>query len=90
MPKLNQTVEFEFMQRVRNKITGVEGLVTAYALYATGCTHYSVTQEGLDKDGKPYEAAWNDALYLKAVKPPPETSGLEARGGPSDDPPTGM
>jgi len=90
MPELYKTVEFYLLQKVRNKITGVEGVITAYAIYATGCIHYAVNRVGLDKDGKPFEVTWNDALYLEAVAPAPEARDKERSGGPSDDPPSGL
>lgn len=44
--------------RVRDAITGFEGIATAKHEYLNGCVRYSV--EAPDKDGKPDEYAFDD------------------------------
>lgn len=48
-----------FGKRVRDKITGFTGVITARCDYMYGCTQYGVTPE-VDKEGKLKDTAWFD------------------------------
>ena len=67
--------------RVREDISGYEGVVVARSEYLWGCVTYWVKAEGLDKDGKPHEGEWFDAERLTPVRAPSKPLG-SVTGGP--------
>ncbi|OJY68677.1 MAG: hypothetical protein BGP16_05425 [Sphingobium sp. 66-54] len=74
--------------RVRDKITGVEGIVIGITDWLTACRHIGVKREGVDKDGKPWEMMWFDEPNVTVIQPgvyapaqPDPATGLKA-GGP--------
>lgn len=52
-------------RKVRDKVTGFEGIVTGRATYLTGCDQYSVAAQS--KDGKAADVAWYDKGRLEVV-----------------------
>jgi len=84
----------ELGDKVKDVITGFEGIVTARASYLTGCDQLCVQPQGLDKDQKPIESRWYDenrlvvtqasAVQLATVPFAPQ---LRAGGGPQDEAP---
>lgn len=54
-------------QRVRDEITGFEGIATARAEYLNGCIQYCVQPKGLEK-GQIIESQYIDQGQLKIVK----------------------
>ena len=69
----------ELGQKVKDNITGFEGLVVARIEYLNGCIQFQVQPSKL-KDGKPLEAEWIDEQRLT-------TKGKAERGGSGDIPP---
>lgn len=72
--------------RVRDVITGFEGIATGRTTYLNGCVHVSVTASAL-KDGEP-KVEWFDeqrveVLELDAFKPQPSPAEV---GGPAPGP----
>ena len=66
-------------QKVKDSITGFEGIAIAKAIYLNGCVSYQVKSQTL-KDGKTIEAEWFDEQRL--------TIRSKAKaGGPQDHPP---
>ncbi len=65
--------------KVKDSITGFEGIVTGIGRYLNGCVLVSVTSTDL-KDGKPIESQWFDEQRL--TEEPAATS-----GGPRSAPP---
>jgi len=53
--------------RVRDKISGFEGIVTGSVYYITGCNQYLIQPKGDDPSKKP-EANWFDEGRLETVK----------------------
>ncbi len=53
-------------KRVRDKVTGLEGVVTGKATYITGCDQVCV-QPKVDKDGKYTEGRWIDITRVEVV-----------------------
>lgn len=73
-------------ERVRDKITGLEGVVIGRTAWFTGCTTYGVQPSGLH-DGKPLDPQWLDGIRL--VPAPGEVGPVRApsdNGGPSPTP----
>lgn len=52
--------KYNFGDLLRDKVTGLEGIVQAYTFYATGCLHYGLQPVGLIKheSGKLEEHPW--------------------------------
>ena len=57
--------KFEFGDKVRHIILGIEGIVMAYTFYSTGCVHYGVQRQELDEDGNARNWLWYDENRLK-------------------------
>lgn len=55
--------------RAREKITGIEGIVTGITHWLTGCDHIAIKRPGIDKDGKPWELLWFDEPNVELVAP---------------------
>jgi hypothetical protein len=76
--------------KVKDSISGIEGLVTARFEYLYGCVRCEVQPEGVDKDGKPFESIVVDEQRLSLVKPTkPKVSSDSTPGipgGPRDAP----
>lgn len=53
---------------VKDKISGIEGVVTSRTEYMNKCIRLGVTPTGLDKDKKPYEAIWIDEEQLSVLR----------------------
>lgn len=68
-PLDNQRIPFE--TKVRDKYTGLEGIVTGISRYVTGCDQYLLTQP-VDKDGKHVTAHWTDDHRLTVVEKAPK------------------
>jgi len=67
-------------QKVRDKITGLEGIATARTEFLYGCVRVLIDPEGLH-DGKPIESQWLDEQRLEE-KPTAKI------GGPGSAPPS--
>jgi hypothetical protein len=83
---------FPLGARVRDTITGYEGIITARTEFINGCKRYAVQSENLDKDGKIVEPCWLDEEQLVA-KGKPLALTQRPTGGPRPDappPPKGM
>ena len=79
--------KFEFGDLVKDTVSGFEGIVMVRALYSTGCTHYGLAPEELDKDGKVREWEWFDQSRLKlSVQDKIDFKLEEATGGPAPHP----
>ena len=57
----------EIGDRVKDVITGLEGIATGKTEYLNGCRQFYVQPEGL-KDGKPIEGVWVDEQQLSVTK----------------------
>ena len=67
--------------RVKDKVTGFCGLVTAKTTWMNGCVRVGVQSEKL-KDGIPQEVQWIDEAQLTVVKRGIVKPGYEDTGGP--------
>ena len=59
---------FDLGDRLRDKITGLEGIATAKVNYVNGCLHYGVTPKKEKKEKEQPEAEYIDSKLLELVK----------------------
>jgi hypothetical protein len=73
--------------RVKDNITGFQGIVTAKTDWKNGCTRFGIQSEKLH-DGKPIEVEWFDEDQCSIVLEDAAPNGKreERRGGPRQDP----
>lgn len=55
-------------QRVRDRITGFQGIAESRHEYLNGCVRYGIQPEGLDKDDKMKEVKVIDEPQLEVVR----------------------
>ena len=75
--------------RVRDTISGYEGIVTARSAYLNGCVSFCVAAEKLNKDGAVPDAVWFDEqriVLCKAAADSPQPA-VATAGGPQPRPP---
>lgn len=72
--------------KVRDKVTGFEGIATAKVEYITGCDQYCVNP-GVGKDGEIREGVYIDVMRLEVVDQgiSIEVSATAKPGGPQMD-----
>ncbi len=81
--------------KVKDVVSGFEGVAMGRAEYLTGCTQYLVAPVKLDKDNKLGDAHWFDEGRLSITAPPTKvlaSVGKQpqvANGGPQSDAPRG-
>jgi len=56
--------------KIRDKITGLEGIATSKVEFLNGCVQYSIQPQGLTKDGTPKEPDFVDDQQIEIIKPP--------------------
>lgn len=59
-------VRFEFGDRVQDRVTGFQGIVTGFITYITGCDQYLVNPPA--KDGAYIDGQWLDDVRLNLVE----------------------
>ena len=76
--------------RVRDKVTGHEGITSAYCVYLYGCAQYNIVGES--KDGKIGDTYWFDEGRIEFVSNGvnPEEVLAEKNGGPQREAPNGI
>ena len=83
-------MEIRLGQKVRDLVTGLEGIVTGRCEYLNGCVQYHL-KPTLDKDGKTVDGDWIDITQLEVVGQGlvREESGAWIPGGPVMEAPPG-
>lgn len=74
--------QFDFNQKVKDKVTGFEGIVLGRTEYATGCVQFGVCPTKVKDDGSLPDWNWLDGSRLIAV---PNDDGIavgKESGGP--------
>ena len=61
--------KFEHGNKVKDRVTGFEGIITGHSDYMNGCDHYLV-QPPVTKEGAFQEAKWFDEADLQLVEEP--------------------
>lgn len=82
---------FEIDDKVRDRITGLEGIVIGITMWTTGCAR-AVVQPRIDKEGKVPESISIDVLSLEMVKAGPRHEApapVASIGGPRPTPTRG-
>jgi hypothetical protein len=80
--------EFQFNQKVRDKVTGFEGIILGRTEYATGCIQYGVCPSKLTADGKVPDWHWFDGGRLIEVISDGEIKVDKEAGGPHPSAPS--
>lgn len=75
--------EINLGDRVREKLSGVEGVVIGITHWITSCDHIGVKRQGVDQNGKPWELLWFDEPHIEVLE-------RAAVAAPAVDPATGM
>ena len=65
---MTQFQTIELGDRVRDPITGYQGVAYAVTTWLNGCVRFGVQPEKLDKDGKVQQELWFDQTQLRVVK----------------------
>lgn len=75
---------FKFSQedKVKDTITGFEGVVIARTDFINGCIRYGIQSIKLDKEGKPIDVEYFDEQQLVLVKAKPAPKKEKRSGGP--------
>lgn len=79
--------------KVKDKVTGIEGVITSVSFDLYGCVQ-TIVVRGLDKDGKKHESCWFDIARLELTSKKPvmvipdfiEGAVAEGRKGPTEKP----
>jgi hypothetical protein len=50
----------ELGDKVKDSMSGIEGIAFARTAYLTGCDHIGIKQSGVNKDGKSHDLHWVD------------------------------
>lgn len=74
--------------RVRDKVTGYEGIVTGYCEYLYGCAQYAINP-GKNKDGKLDEICWFDEGRIEVIGEGIHAAEVTAAKPGADTPPPG-
>jgi hypothetical protein len=85
-----QKVEFSFDlgSVVKEKVTGLVGVVMSQTVYFTGCKHYGVQQQSLTADGKMKDWEYIDESRLIPMREGRVLSELEtSTSAPGNNPP---
>lgn len=68
--------------KVKDKISGFNGIATATSEYLNGCTRIMIEPTKLGDDGKVLESQWFDDVQVEVVKKDAFTKGKKKVGGP--------
>ena len=60
--------KFKLGAKVRDRISGIEGIVIGNTEWITGCNTINLKPQGLDPSGKPFESVGVDEPWLEEVK----------------------
>jgi hypothetical protein len=83
---LIETMGFDLGDKVRDKVTGIEGVLTGFTQWLTGCARANIAR-GLDKDGKLFESHGCDVTTLEVIEKGAVKSNITTNGGPAPNPP---
>jgi hypothetical protein len=74
---------FKLGDKVRDVVTGYEGIATAVTEWLNKCVRYAVTSQDLH-EGKPIEAKWFDEEQLEVVEEKSIVTMSKSTGGPKE------
>ncbi len=58
---------FNIGDEVKDKVTGMKGIVMVQAFYATGCSHFGIQQRSVSKEGKTPNYEYFDESRLELI-----------------------
>ena len=76
--------KFELGSKVKEIVSGSQGIVMGRTEYSTGCNTYGIMREGVDKDKKSHEWQWFDENRLKLLKKGVMSFDNDEPGGPRE------
>lgn len=59
-------MKFKLGNKIRDKVTGVEGITTGYVTYMNGCIQWNIHPKA-DKEGKTTDANYYDEQQLEFI-----------------------
>jgi len=75
--------KFEHGQKVKDKVSGVSGIINAMAIWINGCNRYSVQPKAKKNENKIPDSYWIDEQQLELVKSKDVPVKKTFTGGPS-------
>lgn len=60
--------KFSNGDKLRDRVTNLEGVVMVVAFYSTGCIHYGLQPQGIKDSGEPKDWTWLDESRLDLVE----------------------
>jgi len=82
-----KTVKIKLGQRVRDTLSGFEGVAFGITDYLYGCRHICIKPTELNKDGEPAKIQWVDEPQCEVVKVVKKVAPVGNTGGPREDNP---
>jgi hypothetical protein len=67
MEKYMRIAKYSNGDSLRDKVTGLEGIVMVVAYYATGCIHYGIQPRALKGDGCTHDWVWLDESQFDLI-----------------------
>jgi len=74
--------------KVKDRISGFEGIATGVAEYLNGCTRILIEPVKLDEDGKMLKSIWFDDVQVEIVAKGAFAKGKTKVGGPARSDPS--
>jgi hypothetical protein len=84
----NRDCSIKLGDRIKCRITGLEGIAFGTSYYMYGCTRIALAPSSLDRDGKPKEMLWADYPQFEIIKEKEIKRENNNTGGPMDSIPT--
>lgn len=80
--------KYNLFDKLRDLVTGYEGIVLGITQYDTGCIHYGLCADSLNDKGEIKDWHWFDTSRLERIKPAAHKAKSAKRtGGPSPNAP---
>jgi hypothetical protein len=76
------STKFSMHDVLKDKVSGLKGVVLGITFYDTGCIHYGLAPQKLKEDGTVHDWTWFDESRLELVKSAVVEKVLVRRSGP--------
>jgi hypothetical protein len=83
---MSKPFQIQLGDKVKDLVTGYEGIVIARTEYLNGCLRYGIQRTKLTKEGVPGAAEWIDEKQLVVVKAKAVKVEVQRTGGPAPTP----
>lgn len=84
----NRDCPISLGDKIRCRITGLEGIAYGLSYYMYGCTRIALAPSSLDRDGRHKDAVWCDYPQYEVIKEKEIKRENNKTGGPMDSIPT--